>query len=217
MDRDARYAKVGPGRWTITLRRRSDLGLVENALDPDAPLTGPEPTEQERGLVARGVTPAAAAELALSHPADRIGPKFEVFDWLVERKDKRVSKNPAGYLAESIRKDYAPPRGFLSGAERSRRQAELEEQRRKVDEAKRRAAEEQRAREAAERARIDAYWAKLDDAGRERVTREALAASPLPFAARRHRAPRDAKPSDAYLRMILDAHVLRLIEAEGKA
>lgn len=217
MDRDKRYTKVGPKHWTITLRRRAELELVDNALDSDAPLAGPEPTEQERGLIARGVTSATAAELALKHPADRIQLKLEVFDWLVERRDKRVSKNPAGYLAESIRKDYAAPRGFESQAERSQRSAAQEEQRRKIEEAKHRAAAEQRARDAAERARIDGYWAKLAEAEREQVQREALASTALSFMVRRYQVQRDAKLSADYLRMILDAHILKLLDSEAKA
>ncbi|MFO0887914.1 MAG: replication initiator protein A [Isosphaeraceae bacterium] len=217
MDRDRRYTKVGPKHWTITLRRRSDLELGESALDSDTPLTGPEPTEQEQGLITRGVTPATAADLALNYPADRIQVKLEVFDWLVERKDKRVSKNPAGYLAESIRKDYAAPRGFVSQAERDRRQAELDEQRRKVEEAKRRAAEEQRAKEAAERARIDAFWTKLTEAEQERLKQEALASSSLNFMVRRYKAQQDSTLASTYLQVILDTHILKLLEAGEKA
>ncbi len=217
MDRDKRYTKVGPKHWTITLRRRSDLELVENALDSDTPLAGPEPTEQEHGLIARGVTTATAAELILSYPADRIQLKLDVFDWLVERKDKRVSKNPAGYLTESIRKDYAAPRGFVSRAERDKRQAELEEQRRKVEAAKLRAAEEQREREEAERASIDAYWAKLTETERDRVRQEALDSTALNFMVRRYKAQKDAKLSASYLQMILDAHIHKLLEGEEKA
>jgi hypothetical protein len=185
MDRDRRYTKVGPKHWTITLCRRGDLELAENTLDSDAPLAGPEPTEQEQALISRGVTAATAAELVLSYPADRIRQKLEAFDWMVERKDKRVSKNPAGYLTESIRKDYTAPRGFVSQAERREREAALEEQRRKVEEMKRRAAEEQRARDAAEQAKIELQ--------------------------------KDAKLSDGYLKMILDAHILRLLGDEEKA
>jgi hypothetical protein len=46
-------------------------------------------------------------------------------DWLIVKNDKRVSKNPAGYLAKSIRDDYATPQGFESKATlEAKRQAE---------------------------------------------------------------------------------------------
>ena len=69
------------------------------------------------------MTATSAAELVLAYPEERIRAKLEAFDWLIQKKDKRVSKNPAGYLAESIRKDYTPPRGFESMAERQQRLA----------------------------------------------------------------------------------------------
>ena len=72
-------------------------------------------------LVKRGVTKATAADLVQRHPAPLIEAKIEVFDWLVEKQDKRVAKSPAGYLVKSIADDYATPKGFISRAERQRR------------------------------------------------------------------------------------------------
>ncbi|MDG3008247.1 replication initiator protein A [Paludisphaera mucosa] len=212
MEKERRYAKVGPKQWTITLRRRADLELVEETLDAGSPLAGPEPTEQEKGLVARGVTATVAAELALNHPADSIQGKIEVFDWLVERRDKRVSKNPAGYLAESIRKDYTAPRGFESEAQRRERLAALDEQRRKVEDARRRVAEEQRAKEQADQARIQGHWAKLSEAERTRLQDDALASPGLAFLVKRYRAQADPELAARTLKMILDGHILGLLD-----
>lgn len=213
MSREDRYAKVGPGQWTITLRRRADLELGDEPIDAAGPLSGPEPTEQEKALIDRGVTPATAAELALAHAADRIAAKVEVFDWLVERKDRRVSKNPAGYLAESIRKDYALPRGFESEAQRRERAAALEEQRRKVEDARRKAAEDQRTREDADAARVRAYWDGLSRPGRERLQAEALASPALAFLVKRYRAQKDPEAAARSLRTILDGYILELLDA----
>ena len=52
-----------------------------------------------------------------------VAAKIEVFDWLAGRKDKRIQRNPAGYLVESIRQDYAPPKGFEPKAVREARAA----------------------------------------------------------------------------------------------
>lgn len=214
MSREERYAKVGPGQWTITLRRRSDLDLGEEPLDADRPLSGPEPTEQERALIDRGVTPATAAELALAHAADRIAAKVEVFDWLVDRKDRRVSKSPAGYLAESIRKDYALPRGFESESHRRERAAAIDEQRRKVEEARRKAAEVQRSKEDSDRDRVRAYWETLPEAGRERLQAEALASPALAFLVKRYRAQPDPEVAARSLRAILDGYILDLLDSK---
>ena len=73
-------------------------------------------------LVKRGVTRATAAELVQQHPAETIQAKIDVFDWLVEKQDKRVAKSPAGYLVKSIANDYATPKGFASRAERQARE-----------------------------------------------------------------------------------------------
>ena len=82
--------------------------------------TTPAPAEPVsdivKELIQRGVTEATAVELASDHDAATIEAKLEVLDWLVAKKDKRVSKSPAGYLVDSIRKGYAEPKGFESKA-----------------------------------------------------------------------------------------------------
>ncbi len=54
------------------------------------------------------------------HAAVLIQAKIDVFDWLTEKQDKRIAKNPAGYLVTSIEKEYAAPPGFVPKAERQR-------------------------------------------------------------------------------------------------
>ena len=71
-----------------------------------------------RELVARGVTETTARELVGQSSAETLGVKIEVFDWLGEKKDQKIKTNPAGYLVDSIRKNYAPPKGFESKAQR---------------------------------------------------------------------------------------------------
>ena len=79
----------------------------------------------------RGVTSKTAQELVETHPLGRIRTKIEVFDWLLRNEDKRVGKNPAGYLVASIRSDYQIPGDYRDGAvsgqirRSSKRQARL--------------------------------------------------------------------------------------------
>lgn len=102
---------------------------------------------------------------------------IDVFDWLVEKKDKRVSSNPAGYLVESIRKDYRAPRGFLPKAVREQRARERDEQKKTSEEAaKRREAREQEQQEA-ERGPIEAYLSALTEQERQALEEEALRAA----------------------------------------
>ncbi len=60
----------------------------------------------EEQLTERGVTPGAATRLVREFGADLISQKIEAFDRLMSCRDKRVSRNPAGYLVQSIRENY---------------------------------------------------------------------------------------------------------------
>src|SRR5262245_23983273 len=113
LGREERYTKVTAGQWRVTLIY---AGGRSPRLNPPAP-ESPESSalaELRAELHARGVTPATAVDLTREHPVERIKAKLEVFDWLVERKDKRVAKSPAGFLVKSIQVDYSPPKGFVS-------------------------------------------------------------------------------------------------------
>jgi len=45
-----------------------------------------------------------------------VNAKLAVFDALRKAGDRRVSRNPPGYLVKSIREDYVPPVGLLEKA-----------------------------------------------------------------------------------------------------
>ena len=99
------------------------------------------------------MTKGTAEELAQRHPADFIQPKIDVFDWLLEKQDKRVAKSPAGYLVKSITDDSRPPRD-LSPTERQQREQARQAKERQAAEARRRE-QEQEARDKAERKAIE--------------------------------------------------------------
>ena len=151
-------------------------------------------------MIARGVTASAAARLVRDHP-ERVAAKLEVFDRLVEAKDKRVAKNPAGFLVKSIAEDYPPP-------------PELERARRATAE---RAARDGRASEPGgegprreERDRIQAYWEALPPERRAALEAEALAGAD-PEARAAYEAA-TAPPVRRMLRAGLrNAHIRRLL------
>jgi Replication initiator protein A len=200
-----RYTKVGRGQWKIS--------LIRKAPGPADPGTPPEsgPSGLAAALIGRGVTPATAAELIGEYPAERIDAKLEVFDWLLQRKDRRAARSPAGYLVESIRGNYAAPKGFESEADRSRRLEAEEEQRRARAEARHQGQTQERAREEALQARITAYWDALSPDDREALRERALAQPhPLLSLYRRHRG--QGTPAERrYLKLILDAHIIELL------
>ena len=168
-----RYVWQGRGSWRIVLARGP---RGRDAAD------APPPAESEASLLAavlveRGVSAKAAQELASSFPAGEVRARVEAFDWLMARNDKRVAKNPAGYLVASIRGRYAAPEGFAPPDEADRL-AELE----------RGAAEEERARRDLERreaqraadreAEVKAAWAALGEAERDEIAAQVKAENP---------------------------------------
>ena len=115
-----RYSKTGRGAWNIRLVRK--LPAPAEAKPAETKPPEPEPTGLEKELVERGVTRSVAADLVRDFPADRIRHQIEVVDWLRETKPKRV-KDLGAYLADAIRKDFGPPAGFRSRAERAEAEA----------------------------------------------------------------------------------------------
>lgn len=164
-DRNERYRKNGHD-WTIRLVRSHDAPVLAEPPTPE-----PNPLVSE--LVKRGVTEATAVELVDQHAPEAITAKLDVFDWLVGRGDRKIKTNPAGYLVESIRKDYAPPKGYESSADRERRTVAAQanekaaaEQRRKTLDAKTQAVDEAEA--------VEHYWNALTADQQAKLEAEAL-------------------------------------------
>lgn len=119
LSREERYARVCRGNWRVLLMCKSRSVAKKGECSAGRGLRDE--------LVRRGVTPATAADLAGAHLAARIQAKLEVFDWLVANGSVTVSRNPAGYLVQSIRNDYSPPKEFAREAERAERHKAAEE------------------------------------------------------------------------------------------
>ena len=156
-----RFTKSGRN-WSIRLVQKPGC-LAEPVSDliSDQPAS-PLASELEK----RGIHAAAAAELVQAHPAPLVLAKIEIFDWLTVRHDKKLAKNPAGYLLKSITDRYVVPPGFVSKAMTEEKAAQA----RQADEAKaadRRKRQKQDAEAKAERLRINEH--------RNRLTPEALA------------------------------------------
>ena len=120
------------------------------------------------------MTRTTAAELVRRHPAETIGAKLDVFDWMAGKQDKRLAKSPAGYLVKSITDDYAPPKGYVSREQRQARE-EARQARERQEAEDRHRQQEQAARERALREEVDAYLGRLTPAEREALEAEVLA------------------------------------------
>jgi len=172
----------------------------------------------ETQLMERKVSKKTARELVLRFPARRLEPQLDAFDWLVETKDPRVQKSPAGYLVKSIEDEYELPQGFVTRAERDRIQEAQETSRRQAAQA-RSQQREQEARDQAERATIHAYWqsldaeaqARLDEAAQAAADPEMLTLATGPFRETGRRLCREA-----YIRTILPPKGLRTEDSPAR-
>ncbi len=73
-------------------------------------------------LITRGVTAKTAAELVEQYPAEVIQLKMDVFDWLMEKQDKRIAQKPGRLSGEIHHRRLRRSQGFVSKAERQRQQ-----------------------------------------------------------------------------------------------
>lgn len=219
MGPEERYRKVTASLWRIRLSKKGagvePVGELEAAgarSSASGRLAEADPV-RVADLVARGVNESTARALASEFDAQRIAEKVEVFDWLVRRKDRKVSRNPAGYLVRSIRDDYAAPAGFEPESERARRAEEV----RRAEQEKAEAEAEAQAREAARLARVRAYWEGLPLSTRENLESEALR-SGNPAFLRRYRAAMasgDLSLAESYKKLLVEQTIEeRLGESE---
>jgi hypothetical protein len=173
---EERYSWQARGQWRI-LFIRGMRGREESTTEPKV-----ERAAIIALLVERGVTAKVGAELVDSHSITRVRTKLEVFDWLVKNEDKRVAKNPAGYLVASIRSDYqAPPDFPVSGDDDEVDESPKAKSKRAA--AKVEAAAKSREVEltAAENARIAALqvrWDALNESDRDAITARVKAENP---------------------------------------
>jgi hypothetical protein len=94
---------------------------------------------------------------------EQIRTQVEQLDWLTETKPGKVA-DPAAWLVAAIRGDHAAPKGFVSKAERQRREeARQAQEREKVEQHRRQ--REQEARDRATREEVDAYLKRLTWSG----------------------------------------------------
>jgi len=173
LEAEERYSYVKRGCWRVILIRGRGAGAAAAA--PPAE----EPSALADALKARGVTARAAAEIVAAHPAARVQVKLDVFDWLLRNGDKRVGKNPAGYLVASIRADYQTPADFPPAAPPAPPEAEPAEARRLAKARDRdRQAEAESARDRGREDQLRAAWDVLAEPEREEIMATVRAANP---------------------------------------
>jgi hypothetical protein len=177
---EERYSYVKRGCWRIVFIRshRADVEVQHPPGQREQ-----QRTELLEALKARGVTGKTAQKLVELHPAGRIHTKIEVFDWLLRNEDKRVGKNPAGYLVASIRSDYQVPGDYLnqaSGAKPSGGGDQgLKPEPGRSHLAQQRVSDEiQAQRDQVREAKLRAAWEQLSETERDAILTEVKAENP---------------------------------------
>ncbi len=200
-----RFHQLRRGEWEVVFVR------APKAKEPSRPMS-----DLENRLIERGVTATSAVRLVREYSADAINAKLAVFDALRRAGDRRVSRNPAGYLVKSIREDYAPPVGLLAKACQSSSESAVvvtDIARDRVQ----RPAKEIRVSESDRR--IDQYLAALSVEERSKLESVAVAkARGLPAKGlRRSIALRKEVFATHYRQVIVRQHVERLLDQQGAA
>ena len=177
---EERYSYVKRGCWRIIFIRGRSTTTPPRSRPRADRAGGQQPSELVEALRTRGVTAKTAQELVEAHPPGRIRTKLEVFDWLLRNEDRRVGKNPAGYLVVSIRSDYQAPVDYqtrASGRQADRRQGQAARGHRAGGSAGP-VEEDQDQRDKAREAKLRAAWERLTEAEREAIRTAVKAENP---------------------------------------
>lgn len=162
----------------VSFIRRGRSDTLRYVMNPRTewrrPTTRIAPTITEnplvRELVSRGITHDVAREILATHGEQSVADKLEVFDYLHAASSPLLSKNPAGFLRSSIEKNFAPPPGYVSLAERQRQKQETKDARRRQQELE--AAEEKSRIE--KNTQFNSMWDSLAEGEKVLIEAEAL-------------------------------------------
>ncbi len=95
---EERFRCVAPGKWMIAIQKGSGA-----AAQRDSTIV--------KELTSRGVNRKVARELGSQFSEEQIQQKLRLHDSLIHAQDRRISRNPAGFLTAAIRHDYQEPPG----------------------------------------------------------------------------------------------------------
>ena len=98
----ATFRRTTPGKWQIVLRKT-----------PKGPEKKPAKSRWESELTSRGISRSIARNLAEEFSPEYLAEKIGIHDTLVGNQDPQIRRNPAGFLAASIRDDYRTPTSNL--------------------------------------------------------------------------------------------------------
>ena len=195
-----RFVCQARGQWRVVFVK----GTARAEIGPAKPAQ--PPAELVEKLAARGISRDSAVELCTAYAAKQIEEKIEIFDWLVSRKDKRVSQNPAGFLYASIAKSFEAPADFVLAKKVLRLPLRCRSEEKKAAE------EPESPEQKADRERCQAYIQALSDEALGAFEAQALEMTDK-FLAAQYRREKEQQGSlfKAVREQILYAHVRRVL------
>ncbi len=158
-----RFRKVRAGVWTVSFARAS-TEQIQSVVVSATTETNPETRAATDGLIAAGVEPAKAAQLAREFPPAFVQRKIKVVQFLQKRRTAAVAQNPAGFLVRSIERRYQDPRNFPLPDAAKTAPTELARREPSATDDPRRAAQE---------AALRSFWQSLSPAERKTAETEA--------------------------------------------
>ncbi len=126
---------------------------------PTLPGPAEPPSPLEAALIGHGITPVIAAELIRQHGEEAIKVQIEHLEWQIEKKPGKIA-DPAAWLVSAIKTGHAAPKGFVSKAERQRREEAKQAKERQAAAERRRKLEEE-AEDRRQRELVSGYWKGL--------------------------------------------------------
>ena len=160
---EERFRRVATGEWVIAIQK--GVGALTQ-----------QDSKIVKELTSRGVNRKVARELGSQFPEEQIEAKIRLHDSLVAAKDKRISRNPAGFLTAAIRHDYPEP-----PAEKSRRvlqRASASTASQPGSEVESSVTAKLTEAEKVEQAEFQKHWDRMSIEDRTRLERDALQAAP---------------------------------------
>jgi hypothetical protein len=202
-----RFRKRSAGQWRVVFDQAASPASPERTSVP------PGAARLVAALTARGITPRRASEIVRTCQPERITTQMAVFDWMVGRRDPKISRNPPGFLLAAIRGDYAPPREFLSHQASSRQAQQTTERKRQTQARQQQHAAREQAQQQARHQQIAAFWAALSPSQQRQLEAEALAQA-TPF--QRRLIARGGSSGAAARKLALDALAVQRLAAQAR-
>ena len=202
-----RFRKVCSGTWEVSFTKAESRAVAEVVDSAE-----PTPSPLVSALMDRGVGVKAAEATVRKYPAEEVRTQVEVLDWLVARKDTKVSRNPPGFLLSAIHGSYATPPGFVGSAEKARREQENRTRLELAAQRQNRREEREQRREQKRQQAVAQFLEQLPSDERFQLEHQAVMSAP-PL--QRSLIEQGGSLSEAARRLAIDNHVSRLINDSG--